>query len=44
MAIEFLRVLDRMLGHIRQTGDYFHAKLEGLKANTKAFEKFAVWA
>ena len=32
VAIEFLRVLDRMLGHIRQTGDYFHAKLEGLKA------------
>src|SRR4029078_11910739 len=32
VAIEFLRVLDRMLGHIRQTGDYFYAKLEGLKA------------
>ena len=32
VAIEFLRVLDRMLTHIRQTGDYFHAKLEGLKA------------
>jgi acetylornithine aminotransferase/acetylornithine/N-succinyldiaminopimelate aminotransferase len=32
VAIEFLRVLDRMLGHIRQTGDYFHARLESLKA------------
>ena len=32
VAIEFLRVLDRHAGHIRQTGDYFHAKLEGLKA------------
>jgi acetylornithine/N-succinyldiaminopimelate aminotransferase len=32
VAIEFLRVLDRMLGHIRQTGDYFHARLEALKA------------
>jgi acetylornithine/N-succinyldiaminopimelate aminotransferase len=32
VAIEFLRVLDRMMGHIRQTGTYFHAKLEGLKA------------
>jgi acetylornithine aminotransferase/acetylornithine/N-succinyldiaminopimelate aminotransferase len=32
VAIEFLRVLDGMLGHIRQTGDYFHRKLEGLKA------------
>ncbi len=31
VAIEFLRVLDGMLGHIRRTGDYFHAKLEGLK-------------
>jgi len=32
VAIEFLRALDRMLGSIRQSGDYFHAKLEGLKA------------
>src|SRR6202140_1748525 len=32
VAIEFLRVLDGMLGHIRQTGDYFNAKLDGLKA------------
>src|SRR5712671_2094888 len=31
VAIEFLRTLDRMLGHIRKTGDYFHARLEGLK-------------
>jgi acetylornithine/N-succinyldiaminopimelate aminotransferase len=32
VAIEFLRALDRMLGHIRQTGSYFQARLEGLKA------------
>jgi acetylornithine aminotransferase/acetylornithine/N-succinyldiaminopimelate aminotransferase len=32
VAIEFLRVLDRMLGHIRKTGEYFHGKLEGLRA------------
>jgi acetylornithine aminotransferase/acetylornithine/N-succinyldiaminopimelate aminotransferase len=31
VAIEFLRVLHRTLGHIRETGDYFHARLEGLK-------------
>ncbi|HXP17459.1 MAG TPA: aminotransferase class III-fold pyridoxal phosphate-dependent enzyme, partial [Terriglobales bacterium] len=32
VAIEFLRVLDRTLSHVRETGDYFHAKLESLKA------------
>jgi acetylornithine/N-succinyldiaminopimelate aminotransferase len=32
VAIGFLRVLDRMLPHIRQMGDYFHARLEWLKA------------
>ena len=32
VAIEFLRVLDRMLPHVRRMGDYFHAGLEKLKA------------
>jgi acetylornithine aminotransferase/acetylornithine/N-succinyldiaminopimelate aminotransferase len=32
VAIDFLRVLDRLMRHIRQTGEYFHSKLEGLKA------------
>lgn len=39
VAVEFLRVLDRMLGHIRQTGDYFHAKLEGLKAKHRCVQE-----
>ena len=32
VAIEFLRILDGMMGHIRELGDYFHAELETLKA------------
>jgi len=32
VAIEFLRVLDRMLPRVRRMGDYFHAGLEKLKA------------
>jgi len=32
VAIEFLRVLDRTLPHIRQMGNYFQARLEWLKA------------
>lgn len=31
VAIEFLRVLGGMLGHVREVGDYFHAELETLK-------------
>lgn len=31
VAIEFLRILDGMLGHIRKLGDYFRAELETLK-------------
>ena len=31
VAIEFLRVIDGMMGHIRELGDYFHAELETLK-------------
>jgi len=32
VAIEFLRTVEGMLGHVRQLGDYFHAKLDGLAA------------
>ena len=32
VAIEFLRQVDGLMGHIRETGDYFRKKLEGLKA------------
>ncbi len=32
VAIEFLRILDGLLGHVKEVGSYFHAKLEGLKA------------
>ncbi len=32
VAIEFLRVLDGMMGHIRELGDYFHSELEILKS------------
>jgi acetylornithine/N-succinyldiaminopimelate aminotransferase len=31
VAIEFLRIIDGMIGHIRELGDYFHAELETLK-------------
>jgi len=31
VAIEFLRVIDGMMGHVRELGDYFHAELETLK-------------
>jgi acetylornithine/N-succinyldiaminopimelate aminotransferase len=32
VAIEFLRQVDGLMGHVRQTGGYFREKLEGLKA------------
>jgi len=32
VAIEFLRVLDELLDHVREVGNYFHEQLEGLKA------------
>ncbi len=32
VAIEFLRILDGMMGHIRELGEYFHAELETLKS------------
>jgi acetylornithine aminotransferase/acetylornithine/N-succinyldiaminopimelate aminotransferase len=32
VAIEFLRIIDGMMGHIRKLGDYFHAELETLKS------------
>src|SRR6266478_9214345 len=39
VAIEFLRVLDRMLGHIRQTGDYFRTLLDQLKEQHTAIRE-----
>jgi acetylornithine aminotransferase/acetylornithine/N-succinyldiaminopimelate aminotransferase len=32
VAIEFLRVLEQLLDHVEKTGNYFHSKLEWLKA------------
>lgn len=32
VAIEFLRVMDGMLDHVRKMGEYFHAQLDWLKA------------
>ena len=32
VAIEFLRVLDEVLDHVREVGSYFREELEGLKA------------
>jgi acetylornithine/N-succinyldiaminopimelate aminotransferase len=32
VAIEFLNLLDGLLGHVKELGGYFHAKLEGLKS------------
>jgi acetylornithine/N-succinyldiaminopimelate aminotransferase len=32
VAIEFLRVLDELLDHVREVGNYFHEQLEWLKA------------
>jgi acetylornithine aminotransferase/acetylornithine/N-succinyldiaminopimelate aminotransferase len=32
VAIEFLRVLDELLDHVREIGNYFHGQLEELKA------------
>jgi acetylornithine/N-succinyldiaminopimelate aminotransferase len=32
VAIEFLRVLDELLDHVREVGGYFREELEGLKA------------
>ena len=32
VAIEFLRILDGMMGHIRELGEYFHTELETLKS------------
>ncbi|MGH9529642.1 MAG: aspartate aminotransferase family protein, partial [Terriglobales bacterium] len=32
VAIEFLRILDGLMGHIRELGEYFHAELETLKS------------
>jgi acetylornithine/N-succinyldiaminopimelate aminotransferase len=32
VAIQFLRVMEKLMPHVRQTGDYFRAHLEWLKA------------
>lgn len=32
VAIEFLRQLDQLLGHVREVGEYFHGQLDGLKS------------
>jgi len=32
VAIEFLKVLDQLMPHIRKVGDYFHQQLDALKA------------
>ena len=32
VAIEFLTILDGLLGHVHELGGYFHARLEGLKS------------
>ena len=32
VAIEFLRLMEELMPHVRETGEYFRAQLEGLKA------------
>jgi acetylornithine/N-succinyldiaminopimelate aminotransferase len=32
VAIEFLTILDGLLGHVHELGGYFHARLEGLRS------------
>jgi acetylornithine/N-succinyldiaminopimelate aminotransferase len=32
VAIEFLRIVDSLMGHVREMGGYFHEKLEALQA------------
>jgi acetylornithine/N-succinyldiaminopimelate aminotransferase len=39
VAIEFLRILDGMMGHIRELGGYFHAELETLKSKHSAIRE-----
>ncbi len=39
VAIEFLRILDGMMGHIRELGDYFHAELDTLKSKHPAIQE-----
>src|SRR5450631_1760705 len=39
VAIEFLRILDGMMGHIRELSDYFHAELETLKSKHSAIRE-----
>ncbi|HEY5068277.1 MAG TPA: aspartate aminotransferase family protein, partial [Candidatus Acidoferrum sp.] len=39
VAIEFLRILDGMMGHIRELGNYFHAGLDTLKSKHSAIRE-----
>jgi acetylornithine/N-succinyldiaminopimelate aminotransferase len=39
VAIEFLRIEQHLLGHVRDLGKYFHAELEGLKAKHSSIQE-----
>jgi acetylornithine aminotransferase/acetylornithine/N-succinyldiaminopimelate aminotransferase len=39
VAIEFLRIERQLLGHVRELGKYFHARLEGLKAKHSSVQE-----
>ena len=39
VAIEFLRLEQQLLGHVRDLGKYFHAELEGLKAKHSSIQE-----
>ena len=39
VAIEFLRQMEKIRGHVRETGSYFQAKLEGLKAKHRGVQE-----
>jgi len=39
VAIEFLRQMEKIRGHVRETGSYFQTKLEGLKAKHRGVQE-----
>jgi len=39
VAIEFLRIEQQLLSHVRDLGKYFHAELEGLKAKHSSIQE-----
>jgi acetylornithine/N-succinyldiaminopimelate aminotransferase len=43
VAIEFLRVLDDLLGHIQETGNYFRSRLEWLQAKHSCVREVRGW-